>query len=154
MPTSLPGSRAFEQPPPERLQAPAGLPELVAHRPHGRDEVGVLLAELGPQPADVDVDRPGASVVLVAPHPVEQHLPGEHLARVLARNLSSSYSMYVRSSGRPPIDAWYVSRLRASSRYSIISGRDEPPTRQRRWRTRASNSAGWNGLRQKSSNSS
>ena len=50
--------------------APAGLAEAVADRAHGLDEVGVLLAELGPEAPDVDVDRAGAAVVLVAPHPV------------------------------------------------------------------------------------
>jgi hypothetical protein len=47
--------------------------------------VGVLLAELGAKPPYVDVDRPGAPVVLVAPYPVEQGLAGEDLARVLAQ---------------------------------------------------------------------
>ena len=73
--------------------APAGLAEAVADRAHGLDQVGVLLAELGPQAPDVDVDRAGAAVVLVAPHPREQRLAGEHLAGVRARNFSSSYSM-------------------------------------------------------------
>ena len=49
--------------------APAGLAEAVADRPDGLDEVGVLLAELGAEAPDVDVDRAGAAVVLVAPHP-------------------------------------------------------------------------------------
>ena len=52
-----------------RLQAPARLSEAVAHRPDGVDQAGVLLGELGPQPPDVDVDRAGPAVVLVAPHP-------------------------------------------------------------------------------------
>ena len=43
--------------------------EAVADRAHGLDQVGVLLAELGPEAPDVDVDRAGAAVVLVAPHP-------------------------------------------------------------------------------------
>ena len=50
--------------------APAALAEAVADRAHGLDQVGVLLAELGAQAADVDVDRAGAAVVLVAPHPL------------------------------------------------------------------------------------
>ena len=40
----------------------------------------MLLAELGAQSADVDVDRARAAVVLVAPHAREQLLAGEHLA--------------------------------------------------------------------------
>ena len=48
---------------------PARLAELVADRPDGLDQPGVLLAQLGPQASDVDVDRAGAAVVLVAPHP-------------------------------------------------------------------------------------
>ena len=55
--------------PGRRYDAPAGLAEAVADRAHGLDQVGVLLAELGPQAPDVDVDRAGAAVVLVAPHP-------------------------------------------------------------------------------------
>ena len=47
----------------------------------------MLLAELGPQPTDVDVDRAGAAVVLVAPHPRQQDLAGEHLAGVLREEL-------------------------------------------------------------------
>ena len=47
--------------------APAGLTEAVAHRAHGLDQTGVLLAQLGPQASNVDVDGPGAAVVLVAP---------------------------------------------------------------------------------------
>ena len=68
--------------PVEGYSAPAGLAEAVADRAHGLDEVGVLLAELGPQAPDVDVDGAGAAVVLVAPHPRQQRLAGEHLARV------------------------------------------------------------------------
>src|SRR5687768_11540272 len=71
------GRRRMRSHPPPSVtgsEAPAGLAELVAHRPDGLDEVGVLLAELGPQPPDVDVDRAGAAVVLVAPHPRQQDL--------------------------------------------------------------------------------
>src|SRR5688500_8741524 len=64
-------ARMRAQPPPlvTASEAPAGLPELVAHGSHRLDQVGVLLAELGPQAPDVDVDRAGPAVVLVAPHP-------------------------------------------------------------------------------------
>ena len=75
-------------PAPERSVAlrhagvPGHLPEAVADRADGLDQVGVLLAELGPQAPDVDVDRAGAAVVLVAPDPAEQGLAGEDLGRV------------------------------------------------------------------------
>src|SRR5580700_1554785 len=62
--------------------APAALPEAVTHRAHRGDEIGLLLAKLGPQPADVHVNGPGSAVVLVSPYPRQQHFPGEHLARV------------------------------------------------------------------------
>ena len=53
----------------QRLGDPAALAEPVADAAHRRDQRGVLLAELGPETADVDVDRAGTAVVLVAPHP-------------------------------------------------------------------------------------
>ena len=61
---------------------PSHLAEAVPDRPHGLDQVGVLLTQLGPEPPDVDVDRAGPAVVLVAPDPAEQRLAGEHLGRV------------------------------------------------------------------------
>src|SRR5205085_3294214 len=45
-------------------------------------EVGVLLAQLGPEASHVDVDRARPAEVLVAPDPAEQDLAGEDLARV------------------------------------------------------------------------
>jgi hypothetical protein len=51
------------------------------------DEVGCCFAELGAQAADVHIDGAGAAVVLVAPHPAQQDLAGEHLARVLGEEL-------------------------------------------------------------------
>src|SRR6185369_3825484 len=62
--------------------APAGLAEAVADRADRLDEVRVLLAELGSETSDVDVDRASAAVVLVAPHTRQQRLAGEHLARM------------------------------------------------------------------------
>src|ERR1039458_8049967 len=56
---------------------PAGLAEAVADRAHGLDQVRVFLAQLCPKPPDVDVDGAGAAVVLVAPDPIEQRLPGD-----------------------------------------------------------------------------
>ena len=47
----------------------------------------MLLAELGPEAPDVDVDGAGAAVVLVAPDPGEQRLAGEDLARVRRQEL-------------------------------------------------------------------
>src|SRR5688572_23642302 len=66
---------------------PASLTEAVAHRPHGLDHVGMLLAELGAQPANVNVDGARAAVVLVAPDAVEEHLSGEDFAGVLSQKL-------------------------------------------------------------------
>src|SRR5262249_35743768 len=40
----------------------------VADAANGLDQVLVLRPELGPQPADMDVDGPGPSVEVVAPH--------------------------------------------------------------------------------------
>ncbi len=65
----------------DRSGRPGGLAEPVADRADRLDQVGVLLAQLGPQPADVDVHRAGPAVVLVAPDPAEQRLAGEDLAR-------------------------------------------------------------------------
>ena len=59
--------------------------------------------------------------------------------------------MYVRSSGLPPIAAWYVSKLRTRSAYDASSGLVPRPARNNRCRKRASSSFGWNGDRQKSS---
>src|SRR4051794_40536845 len=50
--------------------------------------------------------------------------------------------------------AWYVSRLRTSGPYSTSSGRVPRPVRQNRCLSRASSSAAWNGVTQKSSNRS
>src|SRR2546421_5779734 len=60
----------------------AGLAEPVTDRPHRLDQPAPLFAELGPQPADVDVDGPCPAVVLVSPHTRQQLLAGEHLAGV------------------------------------------------------------------------
>src|SRR2546423_9267985 len=62
------------------LHAPARLAELVADGAHGLDEAGVLLAELGPQPPDVDVDGSRAAVVLVAPDACQKRLAREDLS--------------------------------------------------------------------------
>ena len=43
----------------------------------------MLLAELGAQTPHVNVDRAGTAVVVVPPHPAEQGLSGEDLARML-----------------------------------------------------------------------
>src|SRR2546430_170981 len=60
----------------------AGLAEPVADRPHGLDQPGSLLPELGSETPDVDVDGPCPAVVLVPPHARQELLAGEHLARV------------------------------------------------------------------------
>ena len=61
---------------------PGHLPEAVADRAHGLDQVGVLLAELRSQAPDVDVDGARPAVVLVAPDPAEKGLTGEDLGRM------------------------------------------------------------------------
>jgi hypothetical protein len=66
----------------------------------------VLLAELGAQPADVDVDGAGTAVVLVPHTRLSSISRVKTLPGFWARNFSSSYSMYVMSSGRPAIAAW------------------------------------------------
>ena len=79
----------------------AALAEAVADRAHRLDQVGVLFAELGAQTTDVNVDRARTAVVLVAPHPRQQLLAVNTLPGWVTKNFSSSYSMYVRSSGLP-----------------------------------------------------
>src|SRR5687767_13860353 len=59
------------------------LVELVADVAHGADEGLVLGAELGAQPAHVDVDGAGAAEVVVAPDLLQQLGAGEHPAGVL-----------------------------------------------------------------------
>ena len=66
---------------------PAAGPEAVPHRTHGLDQVGVLLAELGAETPHVDINRAGTAVVVIAPDPAQQGLPGEHLARVRGEEL-------------------------------------------------------------------
>src|SRR5206468_1982127 len=62
--------------------------------------------------------------------------------------------MNVRSRCWPAMAAWYVSRLSTSGPHSTSSGRVPRPVRQNRCFSRASSSAGWNGVTQKSSNRS
>ena len=47
----------------------------------------MLGAELGAQPANVHIDRPGATEEVVSPHLGDQLLPGEDPARVLGEEL-------------------------------------------------------------------
>ena len=84
----------------QRPTSAPGLTEPVADRAHRLDQVRVLLAELGPEPPHVDVDRARAAVVLVAPHPREQLLAGEHLARVRREELQQLV-LHVREVERP-----------------------------------------------------
>ena len=63
----------------------------------------MLLAELGAEATDVDVDRAGAAVVLVAPDPAEQRLAGEDLARVLRQELEQLV-LHVREVERLTVD--------------------------------------------------
>src|SRR5688572_9049081 len=59
--------------------------ELVADLAHRADHRLVLRAELGAQPPDVYVDRPGAAEVVVAPDLAQQLVAGEDPARVLSQ---------------------------------------------------------------------
>src|SRR4029077_16247685 len=52
----------------------------IAHPAQGLDEAFVLGAELGSEPADVDVHRSRAPIEVVPPHLVQQGAPGEHPA--------------------------------------------------------------------------
>src|SRR5215203_690160 len=63
------------------------LVELVTDVADGADQRLVLGAELGPQPADVDVDRARATEVVVAPDLLQQLRAGEHPAGVLRQVL-------------------------------------------------------------------
>ncbi len=67
----------------------------------------MLLAELGPQTPDVDVDRPRAAVVLVAPDPAEQRLAGEDLARVRGQE-AEQLVLHVGQVEDPPGDGGLV----------------------------------------------
>ena len=61
----------------------------------------MLLAELGPKAPHVNIDGPGTSEVLVAPDPDNSVSRLKTRPGCAARKRSNSYSMYVRSSGRP-----------------------------------------------------
>src|SRR5690606_31757368 len=61
----------------------AGSAEAVPHRADRGDPRRPLLAELGPDPADVDVDGPRPAVVVVSPHLRQQLLTAPDPARVL-----------------------------------------------------------------------
>src|SRR5439155_9905304 len=61
--------------------------EPVADVAHGPDRGLVLGTQLGPQPADVDVDRARAAVVVVAPDLLQQLGAGEDPAGVLREEL-------------------------------------------------------------------
>ena len=55
----------------------------------------------------MDVDRPGAAVVLVAPHPAQERLPREDLAGVLGQELQQLV-LHVREVQRPAADGGLV----------------------------------------------
>src|SRR3984957_18025031 len=64
-----------------RRSARSRLVSDAAHRDHDLGVLGVLL-DLGPQALHVHVHQPGVGRVPVAPDLLEQHLTGEHLARL------------------------------------------------------------------------
>src|SRR4051794_15961019 len=61
--------------------------EAIADVAHGADQRLVVGAELGPQPAYVDVDRTRAAEVVVAPDLLQQLLPREDATGVLGEEL-------------------------------------------------------------------
>ena len=87
-----------------------GRDEAVADVAHRADEHLVLGAELGPQPADVDVDGARAAVVVVAPDLLEQLGAGEDPARVLGEVLEE-LELLVGQVEQPPADPRGVGRL-------------------------------------------
>ena len=66
---------------PRQRSRRAGFVPHAAHRQHDLGTLGVAL-DLRAQPLHVHVDQPGVGRVPVAPHLLEQHLAGEHLARL------------------------------------------------------------------------
>src|SRR5262249_28123624 len=87
--------------------APTGLTKTVSDRANGLNQVGLLFAELGPQPADMNVDRACPAVVLVAPHPAQQRLAREDLAGMDGEELQQLV-LHVRQVERPPVDCGLV----------------------------------------------
>jgi hypothetical protein len=78
----------------------------------------VLLAELGPQPSHVDVDRAGTAVVLVAPHARQQLLAREHLARMRHEELEQLV-LHVREVERLAADARLI-RLEVEHEVGVL----------------------------------
>ena len=84
--------------------------EAVAHVADRADQRLVLRAELGPQPADVHVDRAGAAEVVVAPDLLEQLLAAEDAAGVLGEVLEE-LELLERQVERTPADLGGVRRV-------------------------------------------
>ena len=120
---------------------------LVAHAAHGHHDRGVLRIDLDlrPQPLDVHVDQPGVGGVAVAPDLLEQHLAGEHLARVL-RQAHQQVELERGQPDRRParVTSWPVtSMVRSPMCRSSGVGTSKRRTRAR---MRATSSLGLNGL--------
>jgi hypothetical protein len=109
---------------------------------HGLDQVGVLLAQLGPQAPDVDVDGAGAAVVLVAPDPAEQGLAGEDLARVGGQE-AQQLVLHVGEVEGPAGHRGLVG-LEVEHEGAVLDelGSRPRPVRQKRWARRAASSRG------------
>ena len=94
---AVPAAQLAVVPPPRHVTGAARMPaaailrlqrdEPVAHVAHGTDQRLVLRAELGPQPPHVDVHRPGAAEVVIAPHLLQQLGAGEDPAGMLGEEL-------------------------------------------------------------------
>src|SRR4051812_16505139 len=78
-----------------------GLVPDAADGQHDLRVLGIAL-DLGPQPLDVHVHQPGVGGVPVAPDLLQQHLPGEHLAR-LARQRHQQVELQRRELDRPAL---------------------------------------------------
>ena len=120
-------------------------------RAHGLDQIGVLFAELGAQASHVDIDRSGAAVVVVAPDPAQQGLPGEHLARVRGQELQQLV-LHIGEVERLAVDGGLV-RLEVHPERAVLDdlGPGDLATATEKVLEASLGSTGWNGLRQKSS---
>src|SRR5204862_5590000 len=110
-----------------RSGAPAGLAEPVADAAHRRDEVRLLLAELGAQASDVDVNGARTAVVVVAPHSAEERLAREDLAGMGGEELQQLV-LHVREVERPT-GAHRLVRLEVQCQRSVLDelGSRAPP---------------------------
>ena len=122
---------------------------LVADAADGHDDLGSLrvLLDLGAQPLHVHVDQPGVGGVPVAPDLLQQHLAGEHLARLAGQRdqqveLQRGQRDRRRRRGSPGAPGTSIS----TSADPQPLGRSPTSARRSRARIRATSSLGLNGL--------